>query len=295
MTEEPPYRQIVSEVRRRIASGELRPGDRVPSARAITKEWGVAIATATKAHAALRDEGLTVARPGVGTVVAGPAPRRENELTRERIVAAAIALADADGLAELTMRRIAAALGVATMSLYRHVPSRDDLLLAMIDAAIGELRLPARRPPGWRAGLELAARLEWAMFQRHPWLAPSMSLTRPQMAPNAMRLTEFVLATFDGTGLTVSERMYVQIMLFTFVRGVASALEPEAEAIRESGLTDEQWMQAQESAYAGVLRDHPMPRLRELTGGFDFSLDTLFEFGLGRFLDGIELFVATRS
>jgi AcrR family transcriptional regulator len=295
MTEEPPYRRIVSEVRRRIASGELRPGDRVPSARAITKEWGVAIATATKAHAALREEGLTVARAGVGTVVAGPAPRREHELTRERIVAAAIALADAEGLAELTMRRIASALGVATMSLYRHVPSRDDLMLAMIDAAIGDLRLPARHPRGWRAGLELSARLEWAMFQRHPWLAPSMSLTRPQMAPNGMRLSEFVLAAFDGTRLTMSERMYVQILLFSFVRGVASSLEPEAEAIRESGLTDEQWMESQESSYARVLRDHPMPHLRELTEGFDFSLDTLFEFGLARFLDGIELFVTARS
>src|SRR3954470_13075334 len=136
MTEvEPPYRRIVAEVRRRIEAGELRPGDRVPSARAITREWGVAIATATKAHAALREEGLTIARAGVGTVVAGPAPRREHELTRERIVATASAIADADGLAELSMRRIASTLGVATMSLYRHVPSRDDLTLAMIDMA----------------------------------------------------------------------------------------------------------------------------------------------------------------
>src|SRR4051812_2488651 len=116
----PPYRRIVHEGRRRIEAGELRPGDRVPSARAITKEWGVAIATATKAHAALREEGLTISRPGVGTVVAGPAPRRDHELTRDRIVATAIAIADADGLAELSMRRIAGALGVSTMSLYRH-------------------------------------------------------------------------------------------------------------------------------------------------------------------------------
>src|SRR3954469_25210457 len=106
----PPYRRIVREVRRRIESGELRPGDRAPSARAITREWGVAIATATKAHAALREEGLTVSRPGVGTVVAGPAPRRDHELTRDRVVAAAIAIADAEGMAEVTMRRLAAAL-----------------------------------------------------------------------------------------------------------------------------------------------------------------------------------------
>jgi AcrR family transcriptional regulator len=285
-----PYRRIVQDVRRRIEAGELRPGDRVPSARQITKDWGVAIATATRAHAALREEGLT----GVGTVVAGPAPRRDHELTKERIVAAAIAIADADGMAELSMRRIAGALGVSTMALYRHVPSKDDLTLAMIDAAIGELPLPPRRPPGgWRAGLELCARLEWAGFQRHPWLAPVMSITRPQLAPSAMRLTEWVLGAFDGTGLSQAERMYVQVLLFTFVRGVASALEPEVEAIRESGLTNEQWIEVQTATFLAALDDGAMSRFRELAShDFDFDLDKLFEFGLARLLDGLAPFVA---
>ncbi|UQU61447.1 TetR/AcrR family transcriptional regulator C-terminal domain-containing protein [Couchioplanes caeruleus] len=292
---EAPYRRIVAEVRRRIEAGELRPGDRVPSARAITREWGVAIATATKAHAALREEGLTVSRPGVGTVVAGPAPRQDGVLSRDRLVSAAIAIADRHGVAELTMRRLAADLGVATMSLYRHVPSRDDLILAMIDAAIGTIRLPPRHPGGWRAAVELAARQEWAVFQRHPWLAPSLSLTRPQMAPNGVRLSEWVLAAFDGTGLGLGERMYVQLTLFTFVRGVASALEPEAEAVRETGLTDEQWLSAQEQKFATLLDAHSMSHFRRLTAdGFDFSLERLFEFGLARLLDGLAPFVEGR-
>jgi AcrR family transcriptional regulator len=289
---EPPYRRIVAEIRRRIEAGELRPGDRVPSARAITTEWGVAIATATKAHAALREAGLTVARPGVGTVVAGPAPRRANdhELTKDRIVAAAIAIADRDGLAELAMRRIATALGVATMSLYRHIPSRDELIRAMIDQAIGDARLPARPPGDWRAALELSARVEWACFQRHPWLAPTMSLTRPQLAPNAMRLSEWVLTALGGARLTLSERMYVQILLFTFVRGVASALEPEAEAIRETGLTNDQWMATQARTFGTVATD--MAHFQELAAtDFDFTLDGLFEFGLARLLDGLTPFV----
>jgi AcrR family transcriptional regulator len=293
---EPPYRRIVTDVRRRIEAGELRPGDRVPSARAITKEWGVAIATATKAHAALREEGLTVARPGVGTVVAGPAPRRDHDLSRERIIAAAIAIADRDGLADLSMRRLATELGVATMSLYRHVPSRDDLTLAMIDTAIGDVRLPPRHPRGWRSSLQLCARLEWALFQRHPWLGPSMSLTRPQMAPNAMRLSEWVMAAFDGTSLTLSERMYVQVLLFSFVRGLASALEPENEALRESGLTADQWMEQQEAIFTTMMDAHEMTHFKQLTREpFDLDLDSLFEFGLARLLDGITLFVDARS
>jgi AcrR family transcriptional regulator len=292
----PPYRQIVLEVRRRIEAGELRPGDRVPSARAITREWGVAIATATKAHAALREEGLTISRPGVGTVVAGPAPRREHELTKDRIVAAAIAIADADGLAELSMRRLATALGVATMSLYRHVPGRDDLMLAMIDAAIGDVRLPALPPGGWRAGLELCCRLEWAMFQRHPWLAPSMSLTRPQMAPNALRLSEWVMSIFEGTRLGPVDRMYIQVLVFSFVRGVASALEPEAEAIRESGLTAEEWMESQAPAYITMMQNTDLPHFRRLADErFELDLDSLFEFGLARLLDGIETLVNQRG
>jgi AcrR family transcriptional regulator len=292
---DPAYRRIVAEIRRRIEAGELRPGDRVPSARAITREWGVAIATATKAHAALREEGLTIARPGVGTVVAGRMPRREHELSRDRIVRAAIAIADEHGMAELTMRRLAAELGVATMSLYRHVPSRDELVVGMMDAALGAIRLPPRRPASWRAGLEIVAREEWAAFNRHPWLGPSMSLTRPQMAPNGVRLSEWVLTVFDTTTLTTAERMYIQIMLFTFVRGLAAAVEVENEAVRETGLTSDQWLETQSGNLAGLIDAGALTHFRELTEhGFDFDLDQLFEFGLARLLDGLTLFVHAR-
>jgi AcrR family transcriptional regulator len=296
--EDPPYRRIANGIRDRITRGELRPGDRIPSARELIREHGVAIATATKALAALQEEGLTVARPGVGTLVAERRVRRiERELTRDRIVAAAITVADTDGMAETTMRRIASELGVATMSLYRHVPSKDDLVLAMIDAAIGEFALPARRPYGWRRRLEICAELEWAAFRRHPWLAPSMSLTRPQIAPNALRLTEYVLQAFDGTRLTPEERLYVQILLFSYVRGVATAFEPEAEARRETGMSDEEWLGTQYARFSDVLARNDLPQMRAMTeagGGFDFGLEKLFRFGLGRLLDGLEVFVSRK-
>jgi AcrR family transcriptional regulator len=288
---------IADVIRDRIARGELQPGDRIPSARAITREWGVAIATATKALAALRDDGVTVARPGVGTIVAERKVRRaERELSRDSIVRAAIAVADTEGMAEMSMRRVAGDLGVATMSLYRHVPSKDDLILGMIDAALGEYRLPERRPDGWRARVELFARLEWTVFRRHPWLGPSMSLTRPQMSPNGLRMTEYLLAAFDGTGLTLTERMYVQIMLFTFVRGVASALEPEAEAVRETGMTNEEWMATQAGTMGSLIAANEMTHFQQLfvDDDFDLDLDALFRFGLARLLDGVEAMVVSR-
>lgn len=289
-----PYQRIAADIRRRIDDGDLRPGDRVPSARAITREWGVAIATATKAHAALRDEGLTVARPGVGTVVAGPVPARDGELSRDRIVAAAVALADRDGLAELSMRRIATEVDAATMSLYRHVPSRDDLILAMIDAALGDLRVPARYRGDWRADLTAVSRALWQVFQRHPWLALSMSLTRPQPAPNALRLGEWLMGALHPTGLAVGDRLLVQVLLFSFVRGVASALEPEAQAVRDTGLTDDEWMNRQSPAFARFAAQYPAPHYEQLfrpDSDVEFDLDILFEFGLARFLDGLAVWI----
>ena len=73
-------------------------------------------------------------------------------------MAAGITVADAEGLAALSMRRVAAELDAAPMSLYRHVSDKDELLLRMIDAAIAECPLPDDRPASWREGLELAAR-----------------------------------------------------------------------------------------------------------------------------------------
>jgi AcrR family transcriptional regulator len=287
----PPYRRIADAIRARIESGELSPGDRVPSSRAITREWSVAIATATKALAVLRDEGLTVPRPGVGTVVAQRRTQRtERELTRDRVVRAAIAIADAQGMAELSMRHVAAELDVSTMSLYRHVPGKADLILAMIDTAIGDWPLPERRPPGWRAQLELCARLEWAMFRRHPWLAPTMSLARPDLSRNAARITEWVLAALDGSGIDPNSRMYVHILLFSFVRGVAIALDSEAEAVRETGLSSDEWLDSQEPAFTAMTGDLPHFQ-RFAAEPFDFDLDRLFEFGLARLLDGVAGFI----
>jgi len=110
----------------------------------------------------LRDEGLVDARPGVGTVVASRPMRTrrqrqtpEAETTAERIVAMAIEIADTEGLAAVSMRRIAIELGVATMALYRHVRGKNRLLLLMADTIMGRVRFPETRPPGWREQLEL--------------------------------------------------------------------------------------------------------------------------------------------
>jgi DNA-binding transcriptional regulator YhcF (GntR family) len=302
----PRYSQIVAELRQRIEAGELAPGDRVPSTREITRQWGVAMATATKVLTELRHEGLVRAVPGVGTVVAagsrparpGPPPARaastqrksvsDQALTPERVVATAIAVADAEGLAAVSMRRVAAELGVATMSLYRHVSDKDDLLMQMMDAAFSEWPFPADPPQGWRDRLTLMGRMLWSMFRRHPWLAPALSVTRPQLVVSAMRFTEWTLTALDGLGLDLQTSFTSHLTLFNYIRGTAVNIEIEAEAEALSGMENEEWMDTQEPELRAIMATGRFPMLeRVTTGGYDFNLDDLFEFGLQRILDGI--------
>jgi DNA-binding transcriptional regulator YhcF (GntR family) len=112
------YRRIAAEIAARITSGELPPGARVMSTRQIMAEYGVAMATATKVITSLRADGLVRATPGLGTVVTYGAAGLVTP-DRDRVVRVAIAIADAEGLAGLSMRRLAGELGIPTMSIYR--------------------------------------------------------------------------------------------------------------------------------------------------------------------------------
>ena len=292
----PPYRRIAAEIRQRITSGALRAGERVPSTRQLVQEFGVAMATATKVLATLRQEGLVRTLPGVGTVVEAPGARAPTPrgprppgpgLTRERIVHTAVGIADAEGLAALSMRRIAADLAVTTMALYRHVPGKDELLLLMADAVFGGPLLPEPPETGWRPRLEAAARMQWAMYQRHPWLAQITSFTRPLPAPRAMAHTEWVMRALDGLGLDPVTMIHVHTTLAGYVRGLAVNLETEAEAVQDSGITDEQWMDAHVTPAMSVAA---FPLLASVPPR-SLNLDTLFEFGLERILDGIDALI----
>jgi AcrR family transcriptional regulator len=305
------YQRIAAELRGRIESGELGPGARVPSTRAIVDEWGVAMATATKVLSELRHQGLVRAVPGVGTVVEGdrraasasasapaaPPPRRpsvlEGGLTSERIVAAAVAIADTEGLAALTMRRVATEVGAATMSLYRHVEDKDDLLLRMLDAVFRTWRLPPDSPPGWRPRVELAVRMVWDACRQHPWLASAMSITRPQAVASGLPFSEFMLAALDDLGLDHGTTFTAYITLVNYVRGTALNLEQEAEAEAASGVNSEEWMDAQEPAMRAIADPDAFPVfVRYASREYDFSLDRLFEFGLARLLDGLAALIA---
>ncbi|MGD3105204.1 TetR/AcrR family transcriptional regulator C-terminal domain-containing protein [Streptomyces sp. YGL11-2] len=306
----PPYLRVAAEIRRRITAGELAPGDRVPSTRQIAKEWNVALATATKALTALRQEGLVRAKPRVGTVVAAPQrrpvtarPRNahapERELTRERIVHTAIEIADAEGLAAVSMRSVAARLNAATMSPYRYVNSKDDLVLLMADAVLGELCLPSEAPSYWRARLELGARALWALHRAHPWLAQIGPLTRPLILPNLMVYSEWMLKALDGHGLDATTMLNLNVLFYSHVQGIAIQLEREAQAANVTGLSEEQWLDTQAPALAAITASGDYPTFAHVIeavgeSGYDLNLDELFEIGLRSMLDGVAALIEGR-
>ena len=292
-----PYLRIAAELRDRIASGELRPGDHVPSIRRLAEDHGVAIATATRAMATLRDEGLVQARVGAGTVVSARVGARavrspaavQPPLGREQVLSAAIAIADAEGLDAVSMRRLAAELGAGSMTLYRYVDGKDDLVRQMADGVFGQGALPEPGPEGWRAKLELVSRLQWQLCKRHLWLPRAISFTRPLMMPNAVAHTGWTLRALEGLGLPPATMLQEAITLAAYVMTVAMTNAAEVEAGAESGLSFERWWMTQEHRTAELVGRFPV--LGQLSAQVAVDLDGLFEYGLQRHLDGFALLV----
>lgn len=279
----PPYLRIAAEIERRIAAGDLRPGDPVPTTRAIVHEWGVAMATATKALAALKQSGTIETSARVGAVVAARRlPTRTTAgLERERVVRAAMHIADTGGLAALSMRAVATELGVATMTLHHHLDTEPELVLLIADAAFAEIDYP-EPPPGWRSHLRVAAQLQWEVYQRHPWVPRLVSITRPATLPAMMDYGLWTLRACEGLELDPSTRLHVYATLVNYVRGTAMNIETEAAAELDTGMTSKQW---------GATRlaiDRPLiTQLTEPTAEVD--LESLFAFGLERLLDGLTI------
>src|SRR5512140_414749 len=116
----------------------------------------------------------------------------KQRLSTDEVVQAAIALADAEGVAALSMRKVAEAVGVSPMSLYTYVPSKAELVDLMFDRVMGEAADPDPARDGWRDKLAFIARQRWALHERHPWLL-DLGLHRPPLGPNVLRKAEVTL------------------------------------------------------------------------------------------------------
>ena len=212
------------------------------------------------------------------------------------IVRAAISIADADGLAALSMRRVAESLEVGTMSLYTYVPGKAELIDLMLDTVYAETDKPDQPESGWRARLEQIARENWTIYRKHPWML-QVGTTRPPLGPNAMRKYDFELGAVAGIGLTQIEMDSVLSLVLGHAEGAARRAYEAASTERETGMTDAQWWQAN-SVMLTKLMDMSRFPIAAAVGttvgtahGTAHDVAHNFEFGLQRILDGIEVFV----
>jgi AcrR family transcriptional regulator len=174
-------------------------------------------------------------------------PGRPAERTAAEVSAAAIALADREGLAAVSMRRVAAQLGTGAASLYRYVASRDDLLHLMVDEAAAGYDLAAARGP-WLPGLLGVARQGRALMLRHPWL-PELVLTRPALGPRGLDLLEHVLTVLGSHPADPARKLEA----FAVMNAVTAAF-----ALNELGTTSgSRQRQAAYLARAAAAGQHP--------------------------------------
>jgi AcrR family transcriptional regulator len=192
-------------------------------------------------------------RPVVGSTTGRPA-----ELSREQITAAAIAVADADGLAAVTMRRVAGELRAGAASLYRHLTTRDDLLDLMIDHAFGQYE-PAPHTGDWRADLVADYLRRLTLLRRRPWLVDAIAL-RPGLGPRVVAIVDGILARMAGHPAPASAKMEV-------VGTLTGIVQMHAQHERRGGVLDEEFAVAQARYLRHMTSDGSYPHLAAaLTG-----------------------------
>lgn len=221
-------------------------------------------------------------------------PRRTLDL--DAVVEAAIALADAEGLAAVTMRQVAQRVGVAPMSLYTYVPAKAELLDLMLDAVYA--RMPRTDTSGrpWRERLAVVADENRALYAAHPWAA-AVSTLRPPLGPGQVAKFEHELAALDGCGLPDVDVDACLTHLLVFVRACAQDAEAARVARRESAVDDEQWWASAGPVLARVLDPASYPRAVRVGAaagaahGSAHDPDHAYAFGLARLLDGLAALV----
>jgi AcrR family transcriptional regulator len=213
----------------------------------------------------------------------GPKPT----LSIGRIAQAAIDIADADGLAAVSMQRVADALDVTKMALYRYLAGKAELLACMIEQAVGDPPDLAHLLGGWRPKLQAWARQMWASWDCHPWL-PGATTGDRVMGPKELGWTECAVGALAGSGLSGRERLDAVFVLSGHIRNTRSL----ATAGTQPWTTRRQ---------LELLRDHgdrfpalmaAVPAAEEASLSGDRAAR---EFGLARILDGLGLLIAERS
>lgn len=214
------------------------------------------------------------------------------------MVSAATTLADSEGLAAVTMRRVAQVLGVAPMTMYTYVPGKAELLDLMLDAAYAQMPRTATTGQPWRQRVTAVAEENRALFEAHPWAA-TVSTTRPPLGPGLMAKYEHELSALDGLGLDDIEMDAALTHLLSFVQSCARDATAARISQHDSAMDDEQWWAANAPLLAMVLDADAYPiaaRVGAAAGaayGSAYSPEHAYDFGLRRVLDGLAVLIGS--
>ncbi|MER7047418.1 TetR/AcrR family transcriptional regulator [Streptomyces jumonjinensis] len=221
----------------------------------------------------------------------GPKPG----LTLDRIVSTAIEIADAEGLAAVSMRRLSTELGTGTMSLYRYIPGKAELLDLMLDRVsdFGPWE-PGPEKIGWRQGVEEIARGYLLLYRAHPWLL-RVNQSRTVLGPSTVRAMETALTLLQDMRLSDPEMISVIITTHSFVMGIARIEAEAAEAVEATGQSVEEFWESQGPFLEQAMTSGAYPLTAGLSAeAFGPEFDH-FEFGLETLLDGLEARVRRRA
>ncbi|HEX8496524.1 MAG TPA: TetR/AcrR family transcriptional regulator [Actinomycetales bacterium] len=204
-------------------------------------------------------------------------------LSRERVLDGALAVADAGGIAALTIRSLAQHLGVGPMAVYHYVATKDEILDALVDRVFGEIDLPS--PDGqWRAEFARRAHSARAVLRRHSW-AVGLLDSRTSPGPATLTHHDATLATLRGGGFTLAQTAHAYALLDRYVFGFAvqEASLPFEGPDGAAGVAEPFMALLSSGAYPHLVE---LATEHALVPGYDFGAE--FDFGLALILDGLE-------
>lgn len=224
-------------------------------------------------------------------VAATPQRGPKREMSVEKIVDAAIELADREGIQAVSMSAVAKRLGYTPMSLYRYVSSKDDLLLLMQEEATGLPPEAGEESPGWRTRLRELYEAASQVYVSQPWLL-SLPITGSPITPNSSAWLEAGLAALAETCLTQDERIAASLLVTGAARWKGLVMAGYEEESRTSGLSAEEVAAREARLFDAVITVDGYPSLRRaIDAGVFTSESDPFDFGFERGLDGLEAYI----
>lgn len=229
---------------------------------------------------------------------------RTAELDVDQVVSAAVDMADRHGLDGVSLPKVAKALGFTTMSLYRHVGSKEELLTLMADAAFADFPDLQTDPRQWRPGLHDWARRLYELYDRRPWLV-RIPILGPPAGPHQVAFMESGLRMLRHTGLAWLEKLGVMMLLTGWTRHAAQLAAELATGRESANLDQAKFEHAWSQSLTRLIEPDRFPETAALLNSGAFTPKRPgpteatdrpdFDFGLERILDAVEVLIDTRS